>query len=58
MSKINQYHRASVVARVTKDRARVLERGADSKNSRHSPTSYPQVEAQFAPATHLGDECG
>jgi len=45
-TKINQTHRESVVASVTKDRAWGLGKGSRSKYSQASPISYPQAKAQ------------
>jgi len=54
MRKMNEYNRASVVARVTKDRVR----SPSEKFATLSLTSYPQLEAPHCTAAHLGRRLG
>jgi len=53
--KMNQNHRASIVARMTKDRARDLGRRTYSKNSPHvPPPAIHKWRPHVAPAPHMG----
>jgi len=58
MHKINEYHRASEVVRMTKDRVRAFDKGALRK-TRDIPTiSYPQLELKLCPRYWSGEATG